>query len=431
MSRYALNNLIMNKQQTLSIEKLNNSNNVLKKMSLKKIACSIIATSFLPCSFITHASDIQVLPYAVGEFEVSARLDTSLIYGDNVFRGSSQEESLAHLTIDPTVQAVNENARRRITLNYEGEAAIFFQDDRDDNYLSTELGAEYLAKFGVNHELGFGIGFEDGNSIRGTEILEGSDSEITGPSEFQSTTFRTNYLIGSSKIGPVIELGYEYNDLEFTNFDEFNEGRDRVSNSLTARIGYQYSVATQFFIDLAYTDFDYDGVIPNFGASLDNSEERVEVGVKWRATRQTSGEFSIGVTDKDFDDFDDPSSITSWKASIDWLPTSRDTISISTFSRPSEQSGTGLFIDVQQYDIKWNHKVSSLWGFNASWSTGSADFEGNVRDDDYDTYQIGVTYRPTKFSLLSLGISREEKESNVGDFDFDTNSISLTYSTSL
>lgn len=377
-----------------------------------------------------HANNVESSPYSVGDFEVYGRLDTTLGYGDNVFRGSIVEESSTFLTVSPTISAVKETATHRIGFDYKGEGALFFESS-DDGYISNELGAEYIAKLSPTSELGFGVSYEDGNSIRGTDFLEGTNNVIDGPTEFENTVLRANYFVGSDKIGPVLELGLEYSDLEFENFGLFTEGRDRTTTKLSARLGYQYSVATQVFVDFVYQDFDYDGVINNFDGSLDNDEQRVEVGVKWRATSQTSGEVSVGITDKDFDNFNDTSSITSWNAAINWEPTSRDQVTFTSFSRPFEQTGTGLFVDVQEYSISWNHDVSARWGFNAEVATGSADFEATPRDDDYDRIKLGVAYQPSRFSEISLDFEREDKDSSSQIFDFDSNKILLTYSTSL
>jgi len=403
----------------------------MKTIISKACMASIFSTSLLSVT-VVNANDIQSLPYAAGDFEILARLDTTLGYGDNVFRGSFVEQGSTFLNVLPTVSAVKENASHRLAFTYEGEGALFFESS-EDGYISTQLGAEYVAKFSPTSELGFGLSYEDGNSVRGTDILEGSNSTIDGPSEFEDWVFKTNYYLGSDKIGPILELDFEYSDLKFQNFSFFTEGRDRTSTSFSARLGYQYSVATQFFVDLGYTDFDYDGVINGFGASLDNDEQKIEVGVKWRATRQTSGEISVGVTDKDFDSFGDTSSVTSWNAQIEWNPTSRDKVVFNSFSRPFEQNGTGLFIDVQEASVSWDRKISPRWGFNVGLSAGKADFEANVRDDDYESYDLGVTYKPNRFSALSLDYKREDKDSaSIGPiFDFDSNTISLTYSTSL
>jgi len=377
-----------------------------------------------------YADGVESKPYSVGDFEVFGRLDVGLGYNDNAFRGSIVEESTTILTVNPTISAIRETASNRISFDYRGEGSVFFESS-DDDFISTELGAQYVAKISANSELGFGVRFEDGNSVRGTDFLEGTNSIVDGPTEFENVAFTTNYFIGSEKVGPVLELGFEYSDLEFQNFELFTQGRDRSTIQLSARLGYQYSVATQFFVDVNYRDLDYDGVINNFPAGLDNDETRVEVGIKWRATSQTSGEISVGVTDKDFDDFEDVSTITSWNAAIEWNPSSRDKVTFETFSRPFEQTGTGLFIDVEEYSISWNHSFSSRWNFNASFATGSSDFEANPRDDDYDSYGLGFNYRPSRFSAIALNYSREDKDSSAGVFDFDSNALTLTYSTSL
>jgi len=280
-------------------------------------------------------------------------------------------------------------------------------------------------------QFGIGASYEDGSTVRGTDITEGTDGDVEGATDFTRKDIFAEYKIGSQKVGPSLELAYNYTDLEFDNFLSINQGRDYQLSTVSARLGYQYSVATKFFIDLGYSDFDYDAVPLRLNAELDGTEQTVLFGVSWRISRATTGEISLGSTDKDFDNFADPSSITAWNVSLEWLPTARDSVTLEGFSRPFEQAGTGLFQDVQQISLSWEHDVSRLLSISAGISSGSVDFGQVARDDDFDTLKLGVSYRPTRYSEWSLNYEREEKDSNLEMFNFETNTIYLSYSISL
>ena len=377
-----------------------------------------------------NVNALESKSHKIGDTEVNAVITSSLGYGDNVFRGSSVETSSGIFSIQPIIQAIRETTEQKITFEYEGNGVVFF-DSSDDNYLSNKLSGDYVRKLNDVSEFGFGVGIEDGSTIRGTDITEGSNGSVDGATDFTRKDLSLSYGLGSSKVGPNLELGYNYTDLEFDNFQAVNQGRDYKLDNLSARLGYQYSVATNFFVDLGYSDFNYDSVARFLGSSLDNTEQSFLVGVQWRLSRLTSGEVSVGKVDKEFDNFQDPESFTSWNAQLEWTPTARDKVTLESFSRPFEQAGTGLFQDVDQTSLEWARELSRKLSVSAGVSMGSVDFGSVQRDDDFDTVKLGLLYRAGRYSEWTLDYEREDKDSNLSQFDYNTNTVYLSYSLSL
>jgi len=396
-------------------------------LSTKGLMSAMSATTLLTGQAIA----VETKPHKVGATNVTAVVTASFGYGDNVFRGSEQETSSSFLSVRPVVEAVRETNEQVLKFGYEGDGIAFF-DSSDDNYVSNKLSGDYSVRINSVSEFKLGAAYQDGSTIRGTDITEGTDGDVEGATDFSRSDFYLGYAVGSVKTGPSLELGYNFTDLEFDNFEIVNQGRDYQLNGLSARFGYQYSVATQFFIQLNYNDFDYDGVAFAFGnAELDNTEETALVGVRWRLNRLTSGEISVGVTDKEFDNFEDPSSFANWNVNVEWTPTPRDTISLNSFSRPFEQAGTGLFQEVEQTSISWARNLARNFSVSAGYSFGSVDFEDVVRDDDIDSVDLKLLYRPNQYSEWGLNYRYEDKESTLAQFDFDTNTILLSYAFSL
>jgi len=183
-------------------------------------------------------------------------------------------------------------------------------------------------------------------------------------------------------------------------------------------------------VDLSHSDFDYDQQSLVVGDELDGSEQALLVGINWRMSRLTSGEISVGTIDKEFDNFADVGSITAWNAQLDWTPTTRDTITVSGFSRPFEQAGTGLFQDVDQISLEWERELSRTLSVQSGITKGNVDFDEVQRDDDYDTINLGLLYKSGRYAQWSLNYEREEKDSNLPRFDFEANTVYLSYSAS-
>ncbi len=408
----------------------------LKMMKNKRVLNDFVRTHcFVPLIGVAvlasaNIGAVERKPHKVGSTDVTSLVTTSFGYGDNVFRGVSNEIGSAFLSVKPVVQAIRETSQQQLSFAYEGDGVAFF-DSSDDNYLSNRVSADYVRKLTSNSEFNLGAAFHDGSIIRGVDITEGTNGDVEGATDFTRSDFSVGYAIGSPKVGPSLELNYNYTDLEFDNFEIINAGRDYNLNELTARFGYQYSVATHFFLDLADRDFEYDAPVPFLGQRLDNSEQSIHVGVKWKLSRLTAGEISVGTTDKEFDNFSDPRSFTTWNAKIEWTPTARDTVYFESFSKPFEQAGTGIFQDVDQASLSWKHDVSRRFSFSGGITMGSVDFGSAGRDDDIDSFNIGLFYTPSKYAEWSLNYEYEDKESNIPQFDFETNKVFLSYAVSL
>ncbi|RBP52946.1 outer membrane beta-barrel protein [Arenicella xantha] len=395
--------------------------------SRSTLIASAVMTSLL---LTTDVTALESKPHKIGATEVDAQITSSLGYGNNVFRGSSDETSTGIFSIQPIVQAIRETNEQRIAFGYEGNGVVFF-DSRDDNYLSSKLSGDYLRKLNDISEFGIGLSFEDGSTVRGTDITEGSNGSVKGATDFTRKDLSLSYGIGSYKVGPSLELSYNFTDLGFDNFELINQGRDYKLDNLSARLGYQYSVATKVFVDLGYSDYKYDSVTRRLGVSLDNTEQSFLIGVHWRLSRLTSGEVSVGKVDKEFDSFEDPESFTSWNAQLEWTPTPRDKVTLESFSRPFEQAGTGLFQDVDQVSIEWVRELSKKVSASGGLTIGSVDFGSVQRDDDYESFRFGILYRSGRYSEWALDFEREDKNSNLPQFDYGVNTLYLSYSLSL
>jgi len=401
------------------------------KKVYKGIHVSLLISAALVTILTVNIADATgAKPRKLAGMDVSTTVTSSFGYGDNVFRGSTRETSSSFFSIKPVVKGVRETANQKFDLGYEG-AAFAFSDSSDDNYSTNRLSANFIRTLNAYSDFSIGASIEDGSTIRGLDITEGSNGDVEGATDFGRKDFSLGYVIGSEKIGPSVRFSYNHTDLEFDNFDLINQGRDYKLDKFSTRLGYQMSVKTKLFLDLSSSDFEYRAASSFLGATLDNRERAISAGVSWRLSRLTKGEFSIGTVDKEFDNFANPRSLTTWNAQLEWSPTSRDLITIESFSRPFEQAGTGLFQDVNQTSLRWAHDLTKVMSLTGEITVGSVDFQGVERDDDYGSLNIGLQYRATKYSEWSLNYEYEEKDSNLSRFNFDTNSIFLSYAVSL
>ncbi len=397
---------------------------------MKNIRFSVIASTCCAVLFSGGVSALELKSHKFGSTTVTSVVTTALGYGDNVFRGSDSETSSTYFSFQPEVNAVRETQQQRLSVGYQGNG-LAFEASSDDSFFSNRVNVDYARNLNAVSQLTLGAALEDGSSVRGTGATEGSNDNLEGATDFTQTDLSVGYSIGSTKIGPSLTLLYQATDLEFDNFENINRGRDYSLDMFSARFGYQYSVATNFFVDLSSRDFDYDNPLSFLAADLDNTEQTVHVGVRWSVNRLISGEISVGTTDKDFDNFQDPSSFTTWNAQIDWTPTPRDTVSLTSYSRPQEQSGSGLFQEIEQTTLNWTRQLSRRLSVSGGLALGKVDLGDASRNDDFNSFNIGVQYNSGKYSTWALNFEHDDKESSLEQFDFDSNRVFVSYAVSL
>jgi uncharacterized protein (PEP-CTERM system associated) len=104
---------------------------------------------------------------------------------------------------------------------------------------------------------------------------------------------------------------------------------------------------------------------------------------------------------------------------------------LSASSLPLETNGTGLFIESTMTSVHWMHDWSEGLHTQASFSTGTDEFNEDTREDDINRFAISVDYDFRRWLNIGLGYTIDEKDSNVDLFDYDRQIISISFDLSL
>ena len=353
-------------------------------------------------------------------------------YDDNIFSQATSEESDLIVNLRPSVQWLQEKNANSVALTYTGDWGLY-RDNQDDDYndhtFSFDSHWEPTDKF--RGDLGASYGFFHDN--RGEGASEGviglsraePDEYELGNVNVQIDFGRDSAMFGASLIAYVNDIEYQNNRIE-TQF------RDRDETYMAGRLyGRLSGGKTRFFVEVSHEDFEYD-TPPIVGGPLDSTQQGWAVGVQWEATAKTSGAIKVGEVEKEFDfGGRGEETITSWDVDITWSPRTYSSFYLSASNTPRESNGTGSFIEQRNYSITWLHGWTDLLTTTASVGIGDDEFSASSRQDDRESYRVGLSYSLRRWLTLGASFTHTERDSSRQHFDFDRNAIAVSLDMSL
>lgn len=388
-------------------------------------------------SFSSHTLAIEPAPINVGGVEVAPTLKLLHKYDDNIFSQDSDEVDSWVTTITPTIQAKADNGQGSYTMLYQLDGGVY-SNSSDDNFLDHRFGLD--GEWELNHRNTIGANFELNNlhEERGTGFSQGGNAlNLSSPDEYRETVLSGDYTLGGIKSKGRLISEFEYYDKRYTNHRATTNTRDRDQIKIKETFLWSLTGKTELLIEGSYTDIDYKNdpaSLPNAQDTLDSSRLKLLTGVNWKATGKTEGEIKFGYANKSFDDSDrDDFNGLSWDVKIQWAPKEYSKLTFNSGTSQEEANGSGDFIDTSKVGLAWNHEWNDRFNTGLNFSYTKEDYEGDINNQEDDSYVYGIRLNYEMRRWLSLGSSFrfEERSSNVEDQDYKRNIIALHIEASL
>ena len=383
--------------------------------------CVCATAPFLLFSLVASAAEST--PFQMGAFETRIGLDASLSYDDNVFRDSELEQDSTVFNLAPSIDFISETQTRSIGFGASIDYSEYLESGVDSLLNNTLYvkGDHDVAKHSGIH---WGLDLLQGNEQRGTGATEGNqNADINEATEFTRFSGSLGYSYGDERSKSYFNIDGSYADTSYDNFEFINAGREHSVVGIALTYGMRLTPVSSIFIDVERKEFDYDQELRTISTLLDGHQTRAELGIEWGITRQTTGRFSLGVTDKEIDQTGRSSSSVSWQGELLWQPSKRDSLQFNTQRMPQESNGVGDFVNAQNTTVAWTRKLSHAMSLNASAGYNNLEFENDVREDDAVTFGVGIDYDLAKNLSIGLSYSLEDRDSNQSRFDYDRNEI--------
>ncbi|MFC6670566.1 outer membrane beta-barrel protein [Marinobacterium aestuariivivens] len=283
-------------------------------------------------------------------------------------------------------------------------------------------------EFSSRHRLDLNAGYD--------RVEQVADSTLLGENDrYHSSSVGAVYGFGIESATMQLELAVDQERKRFDNSGTLNRDKDHNSRALSATAYYRLAPKTRALFEVGATEFDYLGFPSSGGTNpdLDSVNHSYFAGLAFDATAKTTGSFRIGHEEKDFDDPDknDPG-LTAWRADLTWQPRSYSTFRLTARQGIDEGSIEEQFVETRTTGLAWNHRWNAFFSTGLAYARTKKDYENAAnRQDDMNSYRIGLTWDLRRWVSLELGYRYRERDSNVDRENFERNLYSAGLNVSL
>ncbi|MCX2980388.1 hypothetical protein EYC98_05820 [Halieaceae bacterium IMCC14734] len=370
-----------------------------------------------------------------GWLNLTPTLDTELNYTDNLFRTQNSSKSTWGTVITPRLQAWLQNDLSTYSLTYEVQD-FRYQSSSDDNATDQRLSLDVHQVFNQSNTLNLYAKYFDAHEMRGTGLTEGDAAElIDKPVEFDYEMFGGEYTVGHATSTGMLQLEAKVESLEYTNFREATQYRDREADTLRSTFFYRTGPRTQLLAEWRRAEQDYQGkFIESDGSvtNLDNVESLYLLGLAWEASAKTSGEIKVGTFDRQYKSgtAQDTDGIH-WQVAARWQPRTYSNLGFTTRRLARETNGVGEYIDTGEATLWWTHAWSSQYQTKINFLKAKDDYKGSSRNDNRTHFSASIDYNMRRWLEFGTGYRYEKRSSNTSTFGYTRNVFFIDLNLSL
>lgn len=384
----------------------------------KKLHISLLALAVTAASSSALAVEAMSIKLADG-LEFTPTLKVSESYDDNFREVESNEESSWITTIAPTFTLGAEGRKSAYKLSYSAVSDTFHssqEDNNTDHHLTADAGME----FNDRNRLKLNAGYHD------VEETAGLDQKLENDM-YNTKNVGGVYTFGAESARAQIDLGANYEELRYTNSDHLNADKERDTTALKSTFYYRVAPKTKVLLEGRHTDYDY---VSN--DRLNSTNIGLLTGVTWEATAKTTGTAKFGHEKKDFDDSRiGEKSGGMWEVGATWEPRTYSRFSLNTRQGFDEGDSGASTIKTQTTTLSWNHDWAERLSSNVSYTRMDQDYQDIEREDQIDTFGIGLTYEMRRWLDVGLGYKYSENDSDAANESYERNIYALSFTASL
>jgi len=348
----------------------------------------------------------------VGGMKLEPTVTLSEAHNDNIFSKELAKDIKQSwvTTISPSLVLKADDGAKQYELGYNLSDSIYHQSHGDDviNHFihfnaDLELSRKLTAALYVNYNLS--------HDPRGSIV--GAAGNVVIPDAYREGIVGGSVDYGSNAH---IIISGEYNSKKYTNNYNTTNKRSFDTAKVGAEFDYDLTAKTSILLEARYKHLNY------LTALLDSNEQAYFTGLNWDATAKTSGSARVGYTQKKFTTAGTPDvKLFSWEMSMEWLPLSYSSWTLSTSSKPVESQGTGSVIKNSSVDLSWNHAWSELVSHSASLGYSKDIYQNNPRLDHTTTASFSVNYQWLRWLAVKPSYNFRNLSSNIPNSSYKSN----------
>mgnify|MGYP000139954342 CR=1 FL=1 len=395
------------------------------KMKMKtKLLFSATAVAF--CSSVFA---VEPEPYITDSgVAIVPIINTGYKYDNNIFSQGNETTGSGIFTLAPSVNFLLDDGINNYQLDVGVESGTYL-DSSDDNYVIGNLG--FTSHLEASSRSRFDIKLEANTDIepRGTGLTEGLGNDYDEPLSYNEQLAKLTYEYGSlTSSGRIAFMGRYYNK-NYTNFPEVTEKSSFNQSTLGTTFFYTTNASTDAFFEVKAGPIKYDVAE---SISRDSDMFSALVGMKWEATKLTSGSFKIGQEQKKFIDAgrEDFKGV-SWEGNVDWKPLTYTTLTLETSRAAKDPDVQGDYISESIYAANWQHEWDEKVTSTISFSYVREEYTGVVRLDKSNNLYADVSYKFRRWVDVTFYIEYTDQDSTDENIVYDKNVVGVDFTFSL
>lgn len=356
----------------------------------------------------------------VGPLRLIPTLDLARGYDDNLYQRQTNVLGSAYVMTSPALRLESPPGQLRFDVTLRMDATRY-DSAPADNTLSYGLTGNMEMTFTGRASMRLRAEHRHGSDPRGF-----TDRAISAtPDEWDNTGAEGVFRYGAQGAQGRIEIDTAYYLRRYTNNRATTAAADRDTSQLGGTFYWRVRPKTELLLQTQFRRIDY--VLPS--VSLDSTEQRHYLGLKWEATAATTGIAKFGWLEKRFDAGSrNGISESSWDIGVRWSPRTYSVVDLVTSRQTGESSGLGDAIVGTNYGLTWSHAWSSRLRTQAIASYRNDQFTGAgiSRQDNVSTLGGKVLYDFRRWLRFGVEYTHSERDSSAFGLDYRRNVILFT-----
>ena len=363
--------------------------------------------------------------FPIGPLTVYPGVDLAVGHDDNLFLRPAARTSSSLTVLSPYVRAEARTGAHKFDLAFRIDDGHYYSSMADSYTDYSLIGAGDLV-FSGRAGLKLRAETRHGHDPRGF-----TDRALSAtPDEYDNSGIDGVFRYGAPGAHGRIEIDAGTFARRYTNNRTTTVAADRDTAQLGGAFYWRVMPRTELLAQAQYRNINYQ-----FDSStLDSTETRYLVGVRWEATAATTGTAKFGRLKKDFDsplrqDF----SGSTWDVGVRWSPLSYSVVDFVSSKQTGESTGIGDTIVTKLYGATWSHawnsrlRTQALANFRNDAFTGA----GVTRNDDTTSFGLKVAYDFRRWLRFGAEYTHFQRDSNNDFFDYKRNLLLFTVGATL
>ncbi|GDY26969.1 MULTISPECIES: outer membrane beta-barrel protein [unclassified Agarivorans] len=352
------------------------------------------------------------------------------LYDSNLTNSNKDQISSWGTIVSPAIAAISEQDKSAYYAAYRLVWGEYF-DSSEDNFVDHHLRLNGQWDFSARHRADLRYDFRRNHEQRGEGISSGLGNAIDEPVQYNLHWLHGLYGYGVKSATAQLEFEANARRLDYQNFRETTQYRDRNLLDGSARFFYRVSSATRLLAELKAAQSDYKTTEANT-ANRDFNDLLAYAGGDWAVTGKTKGRVKVGWQQRQFkegerEDFSD----LSWSIAADWSPRSYSTFSLEGGRQAKAPEQDGDVIDNTNINLDWEHYWQERLATYFTVAYDNNDYVGITRQDKIYEGRIGVSYQFRRWLEISLWQLWRDKDSTLEAVTYDKQVTSLKLRLSL